>query len=204
MKKGKSLQLQKISYEILYNVFRWYNRGPRFEVPPAFQSRAMELIHETGPLSPGAVGLIMEAKIRREQKFNKEEKDYVRCLIYNKFVSHGYDSPEDMMEGEPAMVEAMNADSREIRAEKRQQLESAAQEKALKFACAILELQQQGITDDNATHTFKRLDSIHRKVVHELVTCNNRTSAPELPRLKSQSEHRTNYGTANLVLSVAK
>ena len=101
------------------------------------------------------------------------------------------------------MVATMNGDPRVISAEKRQQLEGAAQDKALKYAWAILQLQQQGLTNSNATSTFKKLDSLQRKVVHELVDCNNRTSAPSLPKLKSTTQQRTRYGTANILLSLA-
>ena len=179
------------------------NQEPRVEIPDAFKSRAMELIHENSPSSPSAFDLLMESKTRRHRQLNKEEKLYVRSMIYCKFVSHGYDSPEEMMAGEPEMVAAMNGDDRAMTPEKRRELENASQTKALKYAWTILQLQQQGITNKQAAFTFKKLNSLERKVVHELVACNNRTSVPGLPRLKSTTQRRTNYGTADIVLSVA-
>ena len=177
----------------------------REELEKALESRAMEMIQSSSVMDLLMTERILRApeRQRKKRRIERENQQDARFQIECKFRAWGYDSPEEMMANEPDVVAVMyGEESEESEEELRVDHERVTRDKAMRFARAILDLQHQVVKEKEAIFTTSKLDGLNRKVMHLLVETNNKIGDPMLPKLKSTTTVRNNYGKGNIEISL--
>lgn len=182
-----------ISNQKLTTLSSPFAHGSQEELEKALESNAIAMVNA----SP-AISLLMAAALKKKRRARCDDQKDARFQIHCKFRSWGYGSPQDMMDDMPDFVAMMNGD---VALDDEEALQGEAMKKAMNYSRAIIDLQHQLLKENAAIFTSRKIDALHRKVLHVLVEANNKICNPMLPKLKTRTIDRKSYGKAIVEVS---